>query len=174
MPAAVTLRMFDPDKTCVLQVQVPSQCPHCKADLNEDGSVVESGWVSYESPCHVVDESNAVAPEGSFEEDFSRVCIHDYVCRNCGFNLTRPKVNQSTQSLRVWRIRRKSDGLFSNGRTTNPKFEPVGKIWTSVKSLHNHLKLFGPQLGIYRDCELVEIDFTQQGEKSVDFTNLSW
>lgn len=174
MPATVTLRRFDLGKAHVLQAQVPSQCPHCKADLNEYGSVVESGMVSYESPCHVVDESSAVATEDSFEEDFSQVCIHDYVCRNCGFVLTQIPTNQSTQSLRVWRIRRKSDGLFSNGRTTDPKFELVGRIWTSVKSLQSHLKLFGSQLGAYRGCELVEIDFIQQGEKSVDMTNLSW
>ena len=40
--------------------------------------------------------------------------------------------------VKIYRIRRKSDGLFSGGGM-NPKFTKRGKIWQGLGPLKNHL-----------------------------------
>ena len=77
----------------------------------------------------------------------------------------------------VYRIRRKSDGLFSAGGYS-PRFTVKGKVWNSKNALHNHLHLEpksyattytpGPFGGYqyathdaYADCEVVEYEISE-------------
>lgn len=57
-----------------------------------------------------------------------------------------------------YKIRRRSDGLFSNGGTS-PRFTNKGKIWKTIGYIKSHLKNVG--LGraaeIYKDCEIIEL-----------------
>lgn len=41
----------------------------------------------------------------------------------------------------VYRVRRKSDGLFSTG-TTHPKWRRVGKFFAGVSAIQHHLRWF--------------------------------
>lgn len=53
----------------------------------------------------------------------------------------------------VYKIRRKSDGLFSTGGRC-PDFKQGGKVWTSKGSLKRHISYMKfPEL--YSDCEIV-------------------
>lgn len=87
-------------------------------------------------------------------------------------------------SMRFFRIRRKSDGLFSVGGQS-PKFTKKGKIWQGLGPLKNHLNLLLQDymrnlrfkrdqkhpyyesyknfdvVFIYQDCELVEYEPTE-------------
>lgn len=57
-----------------------------------------------------------------------------------------------------YKIRRKSDGLFSKGGTT-PTFTKVGKVWRRKGDLSSHLTLVvdsGRNKAAYKDCEIVE------------------
>lgn len=51
---------------------------------------------------------------------------------------------------RLYMIRRKSDGLYSTGGSS-PRFTRVGKAWTAINHLKNHLKLVGVGHAIYDD-----------------------
>lgn len=56
--------------------------------------------------------------------------------------------------MKLYRIRRKSDGKFSNG-TMEPKFTKNGKFWLEP-DLKRHLKQFDDKdLGRYFDCEIM-------------------
>ncbi|HNC56680.1 MAG TPA: hypothetical protein PLP33_14630 [Leptospiraceae bacterium] len=52
----------------------------------------------------------------------------------------------------VYKIRRKSDGLFSQGGNW-PDFSKLGKIWKTKGHLTNHLKQV--RHSDYEDCEIV-------------------
>jgi len=65
----------------------------------------------------------------------------------------------------VYKIRRKSDGLFSSGGS-GPRFSTKEKAWATIGQLKNHLQLFKDwrhsytetffKLPIqYKDCEIV-------------------
>ena len=83
-----------------------------------------------------------------------------------------------------FKIRRKSDGLFSTGGTT-PKFTKNGKTWSSIGALKNHLNLMNGKrwdsywkqyLPInktyYDDCEVVELNITETYLGVSDFVDL--
>lgn len=57
-----------------------------------------------------------------------------------------------------YKIKRRSDGLFSNGGSC-PKFTKKGKIWRTMGHLRSHLNNVGVRRGfqIYDDCEVIEL-----------------
>ena len=72
-------------------------------------------------------------------------------------------------------IQRSSDGLFSSGGASPPKFTPNGKVWTSLGALHGHFALYKrshawprPDTSTipycmpieYEDCSVVEVTIT--------------
>jgi len=79
----------------------------------------------------------------------------------------------------VYMIRRKSDGLFSNGGA-NPIFNKKGKAWSSIGPLKNHLQLVNTPpyqspmeiVQTYMDCEVIVLKFVieplSQGTSPVD------
>ena len=58
----------------------------------------------------------------------------------------------------VYKIRRKSDKLFSNGGT-KPKFDLVGRYWKTETYLRNHI--YGVKEGVYLDCEIVPVEIIE-------------
>ena len=58
----------------------------------------------------------------------------------------------------VYKIRRRSDGLFSTGGGW-PSFKAKGKQWASAGALHAHLNLV--EFKYYADCELVRIEVAE-------------
>jgi hypothetical protein len=71
---------------------------------------------------------------------------------------------------KAYKIRRKSDGLFSSGGT-DPDFNRQGKTWSCIGHLKNHLKQFYSyhwqtkggdwRLEMYKDCEIVEYEIIE-------------
>ncbi len=68
---------------------------------------------------------------------------------------------------RIFKIRRKSDGLFSNGGTS-PSFTKKGKIWSTRGGLTNHFHLLASYSRgrreakeFYADCEVVTFELTE-------------
>jgi len=72
-----------------------------------------------------------------------------------------PATNKS-----VFKIRRRSDGLYSKGGST-PSFSKQGKTWTSKSALSGHLALIHEYdrykhvhtstiATVYADCEVIE------------------
>ena len=66
----------------------------------------------------------------------------------------------------VYKIRRKTDGLFSVGGST-PDFNKVGKIWKQKGHLTSHLSQLWGGTGsynnqhVYQDCEIVPYELTE-------------
>lgn len=67
----------------------------------------------------------------------------------------------------VFRIRRKSDGLFSTGGTS-PKFDSKGKVWKARNHVTSHMTQIGHQYynpkkkeDYYHDCEVVEYEIVE-------------
>lgn len=56
----------------------------------------------------------------------------------------------------IYKIQRKSDGLFSTGGMS-PKFDKKGKIWKNRNGVSNHLNLISDRdtKEIYSDCEII-------------------
>lgn len=75
----------------------------------------------------------------------------------------------------IYKIRRKSDGLFSTGGW-NPEFSKTGKTWKRKGDLSNHFALMCDQYytrlrktsmnDVYEGCEIVAIEIVEV-EKSV-------
>lgn len=80
--------------------------------------------------------------------------------------------------MKIYKIRRKSDGLFSTGGLT-PRFTKTGKTWNQIGHLKSHFTLLNEDrdyiikhnemfrsarripdgaLEIYEGCEIVEIE----------------
>ena len=62
-----------------------------------------------------------------------------------------------TDANYVFKIRRKSDRLFSMGGC-NPRFSTIGKTWSSRSNLNQHLALFDTRESLakaYHGCEIV-------------------
>lgn len=64
----------------------------------------------------------------------------------------------------VYKIRRKTDGLYSKGGTY-PTFSKTGKTWNTRGALSNHFALLNDpyyrrmdRSRIYEDCEIVVIE----------------
>jgi len=73
-----------------------------------------------------------------------------------------------TSALIHYKIRRKSDGLFSSGGEF-PSFDAVGKVWTRHNHLSCHLALVVERLEgrgknrkpwPYEDCEIVMVEYS--------------
>jgi hypothetical protein len=62
----------------------------------------------------------------------------------------------------VYKIRRKTDGLFSTGGTY-PTFSKKGKTWTARGHVTSHLSQFGDRKKeqYYKDCEVVRIEIQE-------------
>lgn len=67
----------------------------------------------------------------------------------------------------IFKIRRKSDGLFSTGGTS-PSFNAKGKVWKARNHVTSHMKQIGYQYynpktkdDYYRDCEVVEYEVVE-------------
>jgi len=64
----------------------------------------------------------------------------------------------------VYKIRRKSDGLFSTGGAW-PQFKTKGKQWPTRAGLHAHFNIVfgrGGQSDRYADCEIVAIEVEER------------
>lgn len=59
----------------------------------------------------------------------------------------------------VYKIKRKSDGLYSTGGWS-PGFHKNGKIWNSKGTLKNHLRIVDRR--IYKDCHILEYTITEE------------
>jgi len=70
-------------------------------------------------------------------------------------------------TIEVYKIRRKSDGLFSTGGE-NPSFNKKGKTWSARGHVISHLSQFGDKNKklYYSDCEVVCFQ-VEQFESSV-------
>jgi hypothetical protein len=64
----------------------------------------------------------------------------------------------------VYKIRRKTDGLFSKGGST-PSFNKDGKVWKQRGHLTNHLNQIHNR-SVYGDCEIIvyKLEEVQQGD----------
>ena len=69
-----------------------------------------------------------------------------------------------TKAKTVFKIRRRSDGLYSKGGST-PQFSKQGKTWTSKSALSGHFAIIREYdryrktntfATVYADCEVVE------------------
>lgn len=68
----------------------------------------------------------------------------------------------------VYKIRRKSDGLFSMGGTT-PRFNKLGKIWKQKNHLTNHLQQVSQKY--YEDCVLVAYEISEVENTVINLEN---
>lgn len=81
----------------------------------------------------------------------------------------------------VYKIRRKSDGLFSTGGTT-PRFTSKGKTWSGMGQIKNHLNQFVThdytnkkllaRYYPYEGCELVEFVISEEERKIDDLKKI--
>mgnify|MGYP006928179905 CR=1 FL=1 len=70
--------------------------------------------------------------------------------------------------MKVYKIRRKSDGFFSNGGST-PGFTKRGKLWKGMGPLNNHINiLYKPS--VYADCELVTFELVEEELDRIDLS----
>jgi len=60
----------------------------------------------------------------------------------------------------VYKIQRKSDGLFSTGGG-RPQFTTKGKVWRNRGGLSNHVKHVVGDKNIYRDCEIISYEVVE-------------
>ena len=65
--------------------------------------------------------------------------------------------------MKIYKIRRKSDGKFSCGGT-EPKFTLTGKSWNTLSSLKGHLRLNSADWKVYNDCEIVGYDIVESSD----------
>ena len=60
----------------------------------------------------------------------------------------------------IYKLRRKTDGLFSTGCLC-PYFTKLGKVWKSIPYIKTHLRqLKDPE--VYAECEVVEYEITEK------------
>ena len=76
----------------------------------------------------------------------------------------------SENKTTIFKIRRKSDGLFSAGGST-PTFTKLGKLWKMQGHLTNHLRQLHNGIGtfktlnnrhIYANCEIIEYELIER------------
>jgi hypothetical protein len=69
----------------------------------------------------------------------------------------------------IYKIRRRSDGLFSSGGTC-PSFSKKGKVWTARGHVTSHLSQFGDSNKklYYKDCEVVCIEIQEVDTDTID------
>ena len=82
-------------------------------------------------------------------------------------------------SITIYKIRRKSDGLFSMGGDS-PKFNKNGKVWKQIGHLKNHLAIIKQYLNSssqhiandmiqkYKNCEIVEYEIVERNAYPVN------
>jgi len=78
MPAKVKIAEITVTET---EVEVPDECPECKADLKDHGAIRESGYVAYFVYCHV--DKGETQGEDENETDFSDSMVTRYECVGC-------------------------------------------------------------------------------------------
>jgi hypothetical protein len=75
--------------------------------------------------------------------------------------------------MKVYKIRRIKDGLFSMGGDHDVKFTKTGKIWKQISHLHNHLNQFNGRYSrqklsdVYTGCEVVIYELEMAEERTV-------
>jgi len=69
----------------------------------------------------------------------------------------------------VYKIRRKSDGMFSAGGE-RPSFSKKGKIWRQRGHVSNHLAQMTAQNKqlFYNDCEIIEFEVVETEISNID------
>lgn len=69
-----------------------------------------------------------------------------------------PGLSELSGKWAGFKIRRRSDGLYSKGGGT-PRFNKIGKVWATRNALHNHfavIREYGKNVHeVYADCEVV-------------------
>ena len=75
-------------------------------------------------------------------------------------------------SKTVYRIRRKTDGLFSTGGW-NPVFRKEGKSWASAGAIRIHFSNLDKQHRnqIYQNCEVVAYQVTETESETVNYSD---
>lgn len=76
--------------------------------------------------------------------------------------------------LKLFKIRRKSDGLFSTGGS-KPRFTSVGKLWRK-QHINSHLSMLKstnrskPNIikDVYAGCEVVSFNLTEEGSEDMN------
>lgn len=63
----------------------------------------------------------------------------------------------------VFKIRRKSDGMFSSGGTP-PKFTKTGKAWANHRTFNQHISQFSQSelADYYENCEILVFDLSHR------------
>lgn len=74
----------------------------------------------------------------------------------------------------IYKIRRKTDGLFSSGGTY-PTFSKKGKTWTARGHVTSHLSQFGDRKKeqYYKNCEVVRIEIQEVDADVTDVVDWS-
>ncbi len=91
-----------------------------------------------------------------------------------------------TTIKKVYKIRRKTDGLYSTGGVY-PKFTKIGKVWSSLGHLKSHMRqLFDTEYSsdwktiyvklrikhIYKDCEIVTYIVTEDDNNIIEMSDM--
>ena len=77
-------------------------------------------------------------------------------------------------SKKIYKIRRKSDGKYSNGGLA-PFFSDYGKTWGSERHVRIHLEMFRCEIDamdLYDDCEIIEYDLVPNLLPAVDINEI--
>lgn len=76
-------------------------------------------------------------------------------------------VESAKPAQKVYKIRRKSDGLFSSGGSA-PHFTNKGKTWSQKGHVTSHINMLGKYVsGYYSDCEIVEYELNEVNAKDI-------
>lgn len=70
----------------------------------------------------------------------------------------------------IYKICRKSDGLFSTGGE-NPKFNDKGKKWNARGHVTSHLSQFKHTFKLYSDCDIIAYEVTEDEQFSMPVSN---
>ena len=72
-------------------------------------------------------------------------------------------------TIEVYKIRRKTDGLFSTGGEC-PFFNKKGKTWSARGHVTSHLSQFGDRRKnqYYKDCEVVRFEVQEFDVEAID------
>jgi hypothetical protein len=75
--------------------------------------------------------------------------------------------------MKIYKIRRKSDGLFSLGGSS-PMFNGKGKSWSKLHHITTHLGALCSYIDdtIYKECEVVEFEITETETKTTDMKSI--
>lgn len=111
--------------------------------IPEEGNIVATT-----SNCRICNKSNSAYSGG--------------ICESCGNHIIAGDFNVGSPISVSYKIRRKSDGLYSTGGA-NPNFTKKGKSWAGIGQLKNHLNVireYSYSSKVYTDCEIVAYEET--------------